>query len=124
MSLATLNILGLRNFAVEGRFGLISSEATPETALLNRLLEALGPGAKKAQTMKPGRLVAGAAFAILFAGCAVEHDSGKQQTGLAQSDVSRYVAAMSEQPGQLAIKHQCGHERSWNRLEGLSTENE
>jgi hypothetical protein len=124
MSLATLNILGLRNFAVEGRFGLISSEATPETALLNRLLEALGPGAKKAQTMKPGRLVAGAAFAILFAGCAVEHDSGKQQTRLAQSDVSRYVAAMSEQPGQLAIKHQCGHERSWNRLEGLSTENE
>ena len=124
MSLATLNILGLRNFAVEGRFGLISSEATPETALLNRLLEALGAGAKKAQTMKPGRLVAGAAFAILFAGCAVEHDSGKQQTGLAQSDVSRYVAAMSEQPGQLAIKHQCGHERSWNRLEGLSTENE
>jgi hypothetical protein len=43
---------------------------------------------------------------------------------LAQSDVSRYVAAMSEQPGQLALKHQCGHERSWNRLEGLSTENE
>jgi hypothetical protein len=42
--------------------------------------------------MKPGRLVAGAAFAILFAGCAVEHDSGKPQTGLAQSDVSRYVA--------------------------------
>ena len=124
MSLATLNILGLRNFAVEGRFGLISSEATPETALLNRLLEALGAGAKKAQTMEPGRLVAGAAFAILFAGCAVEHDSGKQQTGLAQSDVSRYVAAMSEQPGQLALKHQCGHERSWNRLEGLSTENE
>jgi hypothetical protein len=124
MSLATLNILGLRNFAVEGRFGLISSEATPETALLNRLLEALGPGAKKAQTMKPGRLVAGAAFAILFAGCAVEHDSEKQQTRLAQSDVSRYVAAMSEQPGQLAIKHQCGRERSWNRLEGLSTENE
>jgi hypothetical protein len=43
---------------------------------------------------------------------------------LAQSNVSRYVAAMSEQPGQLALKHQCGHERSWNRLEGLSTENE
>jgi hypothetical protein len=43
---------------------------------------------------------------------------------LAQSDLSRYVAAMSEQPGQLALKHQCGHERSWNRLEGLSTENE
>jgi uncharacterized lipoprotein len=58
--------------------------------------------------MKPGKLVAGAAFAILFAGCAVEHDSGRQQTGLAQSDVSRYVAAMSEQPGQLALKHQCG----------------
>jgi hypothetical protein len=54
----------------------------------------------------------------------VEHDSGRQQTGLAQSDVSRYVAAMSEQPGQLALKHQCGHERSWTRLEGLSTENE
>jgi hypothetical protein len=43
---------------------------------------------------------------------------------LAQSDVSRYVAAMSEQPGQLALKHRCGHERSWTRLEGLSTENE
>jgi hypothetical protein len=74
--------------------------------------------------MKPGKLVAGAAFAILFAGCAVEHDSGGQQAPLAQSDVSRYVAAMSEQPGQLALKHQCEHERSWSRLEGLSTENE
>jgi hypothetical protein len=31
---------------------------------------------------------------------------------------------MSEQPGQLPLKHQCGHERSWTRLEGLSTENE
>jgi hypothetical protein len=74
--------------------------------------------------MKPGKLVAGAAFAILFAGCAVEHDSGRQQNRLAQSHVSRYVAAMSEQPGQLALTHQCGHERSWTRLEGLSTENE
>jgi uncharacterized lipoprotein len=74
--------------------------------------------------MKLGKLVAGAAFAILFAGCAVEHGSGRQQTGLAQSDVSRYVAAMSEQPGQLALKHQCGHERSRTRLGGLSTENE
>jgi hypothetical protein len=73
--------------------------------------------------MKPGKLVTGLAFAILFAGCAAEHDSGRQ-SGLAQSDVSRYVAAMSEQPGQLALKHQCGHERSWTRLEGLSTENE
>ena len=44
MRLATLNTLGplTGTFAVEGRFGLISSEATPETALLNRLLEALG----------------------------------------------------------------------------------
>jgi hypothetical protein len=74
--------------------------------------------------MKPGKLLAGAAFAILFAGCAVGHDSGTQQTGLAKSDVSRYVAAMSEQPGQVTLKHQCGHERSWTRLEGLSTENE
>jgi hypothetical protein len=74
--------------------------------------------------MKPGKLFAGAAFAILFAGCTVEHDSGRQQTGLAQSDVSRYVAAMSEQPGQLALWHQCGQERSRTRLEGLSTENE
>ena len=74
--------------------------------------------------MKPGKLVAGAALAILFAGCAVEQDSGRQRTGLARSDVSRYVAAMSEQPGQLALKHQCGHERSWTRLEGVSTENE
>lgn len=77
--------------------------------------------------MKPGKLVVGAAFAILFAGCAAEHDSGRQETGLAQSAVSRYVryvAAMSEQPGQLPLKHQCGHERSWTRLEGLSTENE
>jgi hypothetical protein len=73
--------------------------------------------------MKAGKLVTGLAFAILFAGCAAEHDSGRQG-GLAQSDVSRYVAAMSEQPGQLALKHQCGHERSWTRLEGLSTENE
>jgi hypothetical protein len=71
--------------------------------------------------MKPGKLVAGAAFAILFAGCALEHDSGRQQPGLSQNDVSRYVAAMSEQPGQLALKHQCGHERSWTRPEGLST---
>jgi hypothetical protein len=54
----------------------------------------------------------------------VGHDSGRQQTGLAQSDVSRYVAAMSEQPGQVALKHHCVHERSWTRLEGLSTENE
>ena len=74
--------------------------------------------------MKPGKLVVGAAFAILFAGCAAEHDSGRQETGLAQSDVSRYVAAMSEQPGQLPLMHVCGHERSWTRLEGLSTENE
>jgi uncharacterized lipoprotein len=74
--------------------------------------------------MKPEKLIAGVAFAILFAGCAVGHDSGRQQTGLAQSDVSRYVAAMSEQPGQLTLKHQCGHERSWTRLEGLTTENE
>jgi hypothetical protein len=80
--------------------------------------------ARKAQTMKPGTFLSWAALAILFAGCAVAHDSGRQQTGLAQSDVSRYVAAMSEQPGQLALKHQCGHERSWTRLEGLSTENE
>jgi hypothetical protein len=54
----------------------------------------------------------------------VGHDSARQQTGLAQSDVSRYVAAMSEQPGELAVKHQCGHERSWTRIEGFSTENE
>jgi hypothetical protein len=74
--------------------------------------------------MKPGKLVTGLAFAILFAGCAGEHDSGRQRAGLAQSDVSRFVAAMSEQPGQLALKHQCGHKRSWARLEGLSTENE
>jgi hypothetical protein len=74
--------------------------------------------------MKPGKLVVGAAFAILFAGCAAEHDSGRRETGLAQNDVSRYVAAMSEQPGQLPLKHRCGHERSWTRLEGLSTENE
>ena len=74
--------------------------------------------------MKLGRLVTGLAFAILFAGCAAENDSGRKQTGLAQSDGSRYVAAMSEQPGQLALKHRCGHERSWTRLEGLSTENE
>ena len=73
--------------------------------------------------MRPEKLVAGA-FAILFAGCAVGHDSAKQQAGLAQSDVSRYVAAMSEQPGELALKHQCGHERSWTRIEGFSTENE
>jgi hypothetical protein len=79
---------------------------------------------EKAQIMKPVKLVAAAAFAILFAGCAAQHDSGRQQTGLPQSDVSRYVAAMSEQPGQLPLKHQCGHERSWTRLEGLSTENE
>jgi hypothetical protein len=79
---------------------------------------------KKGTNHETRKISCRAAFAILFAGCAVEHDSGKQQTGLAQSDVSRYVAAMSEQPGQLALKHQCGHERSWNRLEGLSTENE
>jgi len=74
--------------------------------------------------MRPEKLVAGAAFAILLAGCAVGHDSAKQQAGLAQSDVSRYVAAMSEQPGELAVKHQCGQERSWTRIEGFSTENE
>ena len=74
--------------------------------------------------MRPEQLVAGAAFAILFAGCAAEHDSARQQIGLPQSDISRYVAAMSEQPGQLSLKHQCGHERSWSRLEGFSTENE
>jgi uncharacterized lipoprotein len=74
--------------------------------------------------MRPEKLVAGAAFAILFAGCAVGHDSAKQQAGLAQSDVSRYFAAMSEQPGELALKHQCGHERSWTRIEGFRTENE
>jgi hypothetical protein len=125
MRLATLNALGplTGTFAVERRFGLISSEATLKRRSSIGSWRLSGRG-KKAQTMKPGILVAGAAFAILFAGCAVEHDSGKQQTGLAQSDVSRYVAAMSEQPGQLALKHQCGHERSWNRLEGLSTENE
>jgi len=74
--------------------------------------------------MKATRLLAGAAFAVLLAGCAAEHDPMTQQAGLAQTDVSRYVAAMSEQPGQLALKHQCGHERSWTRLEGWSTENE
>jgi nitrous oxide reductase accessory protein NosL len=74
--------------------------------------------------MKTRKLLAVAAFAILLAGCAAEHDPVTQQAGLPQSDVSRYVAAMSEQPGQLALKHQCGHERSWTRLEGLSTENE
>ena len=74
--------------------------------------------------MKAGKLLAGATFAILFAGCAAGHDPARQQTGLAQSDVSRYVAAMSEQPGPLALKHQCGHERSSTRLEGFSTENE
>jgi len=74
--------------------------------------------------MKARTLLAGGAFAILLAGCAAEHSPVTQQAGLAQMDVSRYVAAMSEQPGQLALKHQCGHERSWNRLEGLSTENE
>ena len=77
--------------------------------------------------MKPVKVVAAAAFAILFAGCATQHDSGRQQTGAAtQSDVSRYVAAaMSEQPGPLAARAiACGHERSWTRLEGLTTENE
>jgi uncharacterized lipoprotein len=74
--------------------------------------------------MKAGKLLAGMAFVILFAGCAAGHAPARQQTGLAQSDVSRYVAAMSEQPGQLALKHQCGHENSWTRFEGFSTENE
>jgi hypothetical protein len=74
--------------------------------------------------MKARKLLAGVAFAALLAGCAAERDPIIQQTGLAQTDVSRYVAEMSEQPGQGALKHQCGHERSWTRLEGLSTENE
>jgi hypothetical protein len=74
--------------------------------------------------MRPKRLWAGAAFTIFLTGCAAEQHPVAQQAGLTQSDVSRYVAAMSEQPGQLALKHQCGHERSWTRLEGLSTENE
>jgi hypothetical protein len=60
-------------------------------------------------------------FSVIVSG---ESCSRLEILSLAQSDVSRYVAAMSEQPGQLALKHQCGHERSWNRLEGLSTENE
>jgi hypothetical protein len=121
--LATLNILGLLSgtFAVDGTFGLISSEIDPENGARQY---ALRRKRKRTQIMKLGKLVAGAASLILFAGCAVEHNSGKQQTELTQSDVSRYVAAMSEQPGQLALKHQCGHERSWTRLEGLSTENE
>jgi hypothetical protein len=74
--------------------------------------------------MKARKLLAGVALAALLAGCAAERDPMIQQTGLAQTDVSRYVAEMSEQPGQGALKHQCGHELSWTRLEGLSTENE
>ena len=31
---------------------------------------------------------------------------------------------MSEQPGEFKIKDQCGHERSWVRIRGLSTGNE
>jgi hypothetical protein len=74
--------------------------------------------------VKARKLLVGAVFAIFLTGCAAEHDLVIQQAGPAQSDVSRYVAAMSEQPRQLALKHQCGQEHSWTRLEGLSTENE
>jgi hypothetical protein len=84
--------------------------------------------------MRSGKLFANAALAVLLAGCAAKNDPGvstrsqalplSQETTLAQTDVSRYVAAMSEQPGQLELKRQCGHERSWNRLQGLRTGNE
>jgi len=74
--------------------------------------------------MKARKLLAVVAFAILLAGCSVGRDPVSQQGGAPQSEVSRYIAAMSEQPRQLALKHQCGHERSWTRLEGLSTQNE
>jgi hypothetical protein len=84
--------------------------------------------------MRSGKLFAGAALAVLLAGCVANNDPGaftrsqalplSQQTTLAQTDVSRYVAAMSEQPGQLKLKDRCGHERSWNRIQGLSTGNE
>jgi hypothetical protein len=74
--------------------------------------------------MRAPKLAAVVTFAIFLAGCAADRDPAGQQTGMAQGDVPRYVAAMSEQPGQLAHEHQCGHDRSWTRLEGLSTDNE
>jgi hypothetical protein len=82
--------------------------------------------------MRSRKLLAGAACAILLAGCAAKNvpDASTQsrtlgrQTRLAQTDVSRYVAAMSDQPGQVAFKHRCGHARSWDRIQGLSTAND
>jgi hypothetical protein len=74
--------------------------------------------------MKRRKLLSGAVFGILLAGCAVEHDPVTQQAGMAQREVSRYVAVMSEQPGQIALKRKCEHARSWTRLDGLTTENE
>jgi len=99
----------------------VDTIAEREAAPLNRTFRAQ---VRRALTMKGGKLLAGVVFAVLLAGCAGEHDSMAHQAGFARTDVSRYVAAMSEQPGQLALKHQCGHQRSWTRLEGWSTENE
>jgi hypothetical protein len=84
--------------------------------------------------MKGATVFVGATFALLLAGCAAGNDPGvpSRSRGLAlseqatpeQNDVSRYVAATSEQPAQFKLRHRCGYENSWNRDRGLGPTNE
>jgi hypothetical protein len=103
-----LQVLFTGTFAAGGRFALVSLETKTEMALTNR---PFGRKRKGTQTVKREReILTRAAFAIFAAGYAAEHHPMAPQAGLAQSEASKYVAAMSEQPGQLALKHQCGHD--------------
>lgn len=84
--------------------------------------------------MKVAMVFAGPTFALLLAGCAAGNDPGvfsrseppalSKQGTTDQSDVSRYVAAMSEQPERSKFRHRCGYENSWYRDRGLGPTNE
>jgi hypothetical protein len=84
--------------------------------------------------MKGATIFVGTAFALLLAGCTTENDRGVssrnqasllgEQTMPEQTDVSRYVAAMSEQPGRFKLGHRCGHRNSWYSDRGLGPTNE
>ncbi len=84
--------------------------------------------------MKGATAFVGATFALLVAGCAAGNDPGvssrsqapalSEQATLGQTDVSRYVAAVSEQPERLKLRHRCGYENSWYRDRGLGPTNE
>ena len=84
--------------------------------------------------IKGATVFVGATFTLLLAGCATGNDPAvssrrhapamSEQVTPEQTDVSSYVATISEQPERFKLRHRCGYENSWNRDRGLGPTNE